>query len=101
MNDQDKKRQLVARRLMRKAYYGTPAPGRDILEVTGAGTLCGAYAGLAKLLAPRTCTAYTADDLGFYGCSECGYDGWADEEAVTPYCPMCGAAVVLEGEKVR
>ena len=29
-----------------------------------------------------------------YRCSTCGYDGWADLESVTRYCPMCGSEVV-------
>lgn len=26
-------------------------------------------------------------------CSKCGWDGWADVDSVTPYCPMCGRKV--------
>ena len=29
-----------------------------------------------------------------FRCSACGYDGWADLESVTRYCPMCGSEVV-------
>ena len=29
-----------------------------------------------------------------FRCSTCGYDGWADLESVTRYCPCCGAEVV-------
>jgi hypothetical protein len=29
----------------------------------------------------------------FRRCSNCGFDGWCDQESVTPYCPECGAKV--------
>lgn len=42
----------------------------------------------------RTCKAVGEDPLGFRLCSSCGYESWADEDSVTPYCPNCGAKVV-------
>ena len=51
---------------------------------------------LADLIEPqeRTCKAVGEDPLGFRACSSCGYEAWADEDSVTPYCPMCGAKVI-------
>ncbi len=51
---------------------------------------------LAALIEPpeRTCRAVGEDPLGFRSCSSCGYEAWADEDSVTPYCPMCGSKVV-------
>ena len=49
--------------------------------------------GLADLIDRPTCRAVLCHD-GFYGCTRCGYDGWADAESVTSYCPECGAAVL-------
>lgn len=51
---------------------------------------------LADLIEPqeRTCKAVGEDPLGFRLCSSCGYEAWADEDSVTPYCPMCGSKVV-------
>ena len=47
---------------------------------------------LEERLANRTCHAVKVDDCQ-YGCSICGYDGWMDEDAITNYCPECGAKV--------
>ena len=41
----------------------------------------------------RACHAVKVDDCK-YGCSICGYDGWMGEDAITNYCPECGAKVV-------
>ena len=51
------------------------------------------YARLADLIDRPTCHAAQAAPGGFYECSRCGYDGWADAESVTRYCPECGAEV--------
>lgn len=53
---------------------------------------------LADLIEPmeRTCRAVGEDPLGFRSCSSCGCEVWADDDSVTPYCPMCGARVVIE-----
>lgn len=42
----------------------------------------------------RTCRAVGEDPLGFRSCSSCGYETWADDDSVTPYCPNCGARVI-------
>ena len=49
--------------------------------------------GLAALIDRPACHAVLCHD-GFYGCTRCGYDGWADAESVSHYCPSCGAEVV-------
>ena len=51
------------------------------------------YSRLADLIDRPTCRAVLCHD-GFYGCTRCGYDSWADEDSVTSYCPSCGAEVV-------
>jgi hypothetical protein len=49
--------------------------------------------GLADLIDRPACRAVLCHD-GCYGCTRCGYDGWADAGSVTRYCPECGAEVV-------
>lgn len=51
---------------------------------------------LADLIEPqeRTCRAVGEDPLGFRSCSSCGYETWADDDSVTPYCPNCEARVI-------
>jgi membrane protease subunit (stomatin/prohibitin family) len=48
---------------------------------------------LEERLANRTCHALKKGN-GQSFCSICGWDGWMDEEAITNYCPECGAKVV-------
>ena len=48
---------------------------------------------LADLIDRPACHAVQPAPGGFYECSRCGYDGWADESSVTRYCPECGAEV--------
>lgn len=43
-------------------------------------------------LASKTCHAEEIGN-GQYCCSICNWDGWMDEEAITSYCPECGAKV--------
>lgn len=50
------------------------------------------YAALADLIDRPTTRAVLCHG-GMYGCTRCGYDGWADAESVTRYCPGCGAEV--------
>lgn len=49
---------------------------------------------VADLIDRPTCHAVQPAPGGFLECSRCGADVWADVEAVTNYCPMCGAEVV-------
>lgn len=62
---------------------------RALRAVIGKGDLFGLVAELADRPACRA----VATESGFYGCSRCGHEAWADEESLTPYCPMCGAEV--------
>ena len=48
----------------------------------------------ADLIDRPACHAVQAAPGALYECSRCGYDGWADAESVTSYCPECGAEVV-------
>ena len=47
---------------------------------------------LEERLESRECHAVEINDCQ-YGCSICGYDGWMDKDAITSYCPNCGAKV--------
>ena len=47
---------------------------------------------LEERLESRECHAVKVDDCQ-YGCSICGYDGWMGKDAITNYCPECGAKV--------
>ena len=47
---------------------------------------------LEERTASRTCHALKKGN-GQSFCSICGWDGWMDEEAITNYCPECGAKV--------
>ena len=47
---------------------------------------------LEERLENRTCHAVKVDEFQ-YGCSICGYDGWMGRDAITNYCPECGAKV--------
>jgi hypothetical protein len=47
---------------------------------------------LGALIKPDECEALPTDN-GSFKCSACGWDGRMDEEAITNYCPECGAKV--------
>lgn len=47
---------------------------------------------LAALIKPDEREALPADGSSFK-CSACNWDGWMDEDAITNYCPKCGAKV--------
>ena len=47
---------------------------------------------LEERLASGECHAVKVAEFQ-YGCSICGYDGWMGEDAITRYCPECGAKV--------
>lgn len=49
---------------------------------------------VADLIDRPTTRAVQPAPGGFFVCDRCGADVWADAEAVTNYCPMCGAEVV-------
>lgn len=53
----------------------------------------GGYA-IADLIDRPTCRAVQPAPGAFYECTRCGYDGWADAESVTRYCPECGAEAI-------
>lgn len=68
------------------AYFGAaPTRCRD----ASSGHQCPAFDAYTD-----PCNAVGEDPLGFRLCSSCGYESWADEDSVTPYCPNCGAKVV-------
>lgn len=48
---------------------------------------------LEERLANRTCHAVEKDN-DQHCCSICGFDGWMDKDAITNYCPNCGAKVM-------
>lgn len=101
----DEERRDVAREMRIRALEGYGFSGPSIAEEIGVheadfedGHLFdeACWRLLADLIEPqeRTCKAAGEDPLGFRLCSSCGYESWADEDSVTPYCPMCGAKVV-------
>lgn len=103
----DEERREVARRLRSNANKNAHMPlilnvAFSAFDFTGCSdrTVTAGEAALkiADLIEPqeRTCRAVGEDPLGFRSCSSCGYETWADEDSVTPYCPMCGARVVVE-----
>ncbi len=49
---------------------------------------------VADLVDRPACHAVQPAPGEFFECDRCGADVWADAEAVTNYCPMCGAEVV-------
>ena len=85
----------IASKLRYRANEGSKSPLNELKAILGMepGTSYrDVFRALADLIEGGTCEALPAID-GFRECSACGFDGWADEESVTPYCPECGAKV--------
>ena len=98
------KRNEVAARLRNFGEDGSPAEFiyggtecydqmlvRVLRQIVGKGDL---FEILADLIDRPTTRAVQPAPGGFFVCDRCGADVWADAEAVTNYCPMCGAEVV-------
>ena len=90
----DRRRREVAAELRYRSLDGVANPLAELKEVVSCdGTWRDLYRELAVLVDRPSTRAVLCHD-GFYGCTRCGYDGWAGAEDVTRFCPECGAEVV-------
>jgi predicted Zn-ribbon and HTH transcriptional regulator len=88
----------IASKLRYRANEGCKSPLNELKAILGmepGASYRDVFRALAELIEEETCEALPVEAGDqFRRCSNCGFDGWCDQESVTSYCPECGAKVV-------